>query len=222
MKSTQGEERPRAGPQLDLLASRVSESEIRRLFDGYLSVMNSIQTRSVELPPGEYAIYSGKNAEGRYEVLYSASALLAPQKTWAPSQAEVAFHTAIFQAVADSGAAGAAVKSEFDETADKALFGRILARRWQMLVLQSISRSRDQIAWIHATIRLGTTRAEVEVILASHNLRFATDERIPQVRFRLADPFAAGGPGIAVNFSFDDTGRLVNIRDSDETLFASF
>jgi len=55
-------------PQIDELASRVSEDEIRQLFAAYSRIVYSIETRNTEIPAGQYAAYMGKNAEGRYEV----------------------------------------------------------------------------------------------------------------------------------------------------------
>ena len=204
-------------PSLDAEASTINDAELGELIKGYFAVGAIVEIQHASLPAGQYAVYRGKNATGRYVVVIDdTKAQQASDTGTTPSGMAEDENAAMFSAIVDSGTAGAAWKQRYDQAPDKARFGRMLARAYDLANQRQIAKSRADVAWIHANVPLGSSRERTIALLTSRALHPYTKQKNITIEFGLGSSIACGRD-MAVTLTFDANDRLAKIEDSPES-----
>lgn len=201
-------------PSLDADASKITDAQLAELVKGYFAAGAVIKYETATLPAGQYAVYRGKDASGYYIIATDAGkAQQASDTGTTPSGMNDDTFAAVFSAVVDSGLAGTEWKQRYDAAPDKARFGQMLARAYDLANERQIAKSRADVAWIHANVPLGSSRDQTIALLKSRGLRpYATAKNIT-MDFGLGSSMVCGRD-MAVTLTFDSNDRLVKIADS--------
>lgn len=196
---------------LDAEAAKVTDDDISLVARGFFTT--PVASRSSSLPAGVFSRYDGRTGLGTYVV--ETSSLLEDYDFYRdrePAGAEDAFYAARFQAIVDSGAAGASLKQRYDQSPDKARFGLVLARAYALLGERTAKQSREQIAWIRSNVSVGMTQDAVDALLLTHKLKMNHTAKSESLEFTISSNFACG-TSIAVIITFDQQQRVSGVEE---------
>ncbi|HTW86221.1 MAG TPA: hypothetical protein VMD91_19270 [Candidatus Sulfotelmatobacter sp.] len=169
-----------------------------------------------DLPANRYCAYRGKDDTERYVIAKNATA-----QQWAtdngvdPAVADDDCLGAFFAAAADSGNPGTRWKSRYDAAPDKAAFADMLGRALALSNDRAAAAAHANVAWIHRTIGLGTSREDVTAALQQHGLRLLLRGDRGTVSLFTGSSIGCGRE-IDVGFTFEH-GRLTGITESPES-----
>jgi hypothetical protein len=207
-------------PSIDAAAAKVSQPDLALVTNGYFSTPAAAQT--ADLPPGVLAKYAGPSSNHNYVAyLVERSAVIDEYQFYTNRTlpgSDDAVMGAFFEAIVDSGAAGPALKSSYDAAADKARFGMILARAFDMQNDRLEKSGRDEVAWIFKTMRPGMARTRVKALLLSRNLKLDDKPLVDVLEFPIHSSIVCN-TAIPIDFTFETDGRLAQIqRQPDRTV----
>ena len=204
-------------PAIDAEAAKITDAELGELVKGYFASGAVVTYESGVLPAGQYAVYRGKDASGHYIILVDQNKARAASDTGTtPSGMNDDTYAAIFSAIVDSGLAGSAWKARYDAAPDKARFGQVLARAYDLANERQIAKSHADVAWIHANIPIGSTREQTIALLTSRGLRPNASAKNVTLEFGLGSSMVCGRD-MSVTLTFDSSDRLTKIEDSPES-----
>ncbi|MBV8580524.1 MAG: hypothetical protein JOZ86_07790 [Candidatus Eremiobacteraeota bacterium] len=213
---------PTPDPSVDEAARAVSDQDLKLATGGLYKTPLSAKT--VRLPSGQWAHYGGRQGDGTY--LIERNSLIDEYEFYTdmvPAGSDDATIGTYFEAFVDSGNAGAALKQQYDNTADKARFGLIFAGAFDMMNDRLEHAARAKIDWILKTIHPGMPRSTVQTTLQSRDMRwpetsselkkYLPDEKPERhvIEFDSNHGFGCG-TYLSVAFTFDANGRLANVE----------
>ena len=211
---------PPADPAIDAAAAKVSERDLALVTNGYIST--PVAAEVAQLPSDVFARYAGPRTKNNYTVyIVDRSSVVDDYAFYTdrtPPGSDDALRGAYFEAILDSGRAGPDLKASYDAAADKARYGLILARAFDMQNDRLEKTGRDQVAWIFRTLHRGMSRERVIALLRSHNLQLDPKPRVDVLEFPINSSIVCG-TSIPVAFTFDIDGRLTQIeQEPDHTV----
>jgi len=170
------------------------------------------------LPGNLYLLYVAKGAGGKPEILESEAGLKMIQQSMDPNipGADIDTYASMFEAAADSGAAGPVWKKRYDAAQDKLRFGQTLALALIMSGDRITAKSRADAAWVHANVKIGVSRAALVSLLATRGLKLQIGRGVDYIELPLGGNIACGS-STGIEFRFDQAGKLATIvqeRDS--------
>lgn len=204
---------PPPDPAVDALAAKVSAQDLELVTNGYVSTPAAAEV--VELPPGVLARYAGPRTKNKYVVYIIERSSTIDEYTFytdrTPPGSDDAVRGAFFEAIVDSGRAGPDLKASYDAAVDKARFGLILARAFDMQNDRLAQSGREQVAWILKTIHAGMSRDRVNALLHPQNLTLDEKPRVDVLEFPIYSSIVCS-TSIPVTFTFDADGRLAKVE----------
>jgi len=206
---------PSPDPIADAAAKNLSDADLSLFIAGYYKLAEAqVNQVQAQLPAGRYAMYERNGAGGRPVIEFDTGKLRELQKQPAdvPGELQVDLFGAYFEAVADTGDAGALWKRRYDAAVDKPTFGHGIARAFLAYNRRQAEKSRSDIAWIHTAISIGSTRDQIAGLLKSRGWQFDGASVFFPTGFNLAC-----GDNAIVTFIFDAHDRLSSIEDSSHT-----
>ena len=200
-------------PAIDALAAKVSAQDLAFVTSGYISTPVAAQT--AELPAGVLARYAGPRIKNKYAVYIVERSSAIDEYSFytnrAPPGSDDAVRGAFFEAIVDSGRGGTDLKASYDAAAEKARFGLVLARAFDMQNDRLEKTGREQVAWILKTIRAGMSRDRVNALLRLQNLKLDEGPRVDVLEFPINSSIVCS-TSIPVQFTFDAAGRLTQVE----------
>lgn len=211
---------PPADPALDLEAAKVPAQDLALVTNGYIST--PVAALTVDLPSGVLARYAGPRTKNKYVVYIVERSPVIDEYTFytdrtAPGSDE-SLQGAFFEAIVDSGRAGPDLKASYDAATDKARYGLILARAFDMQNDRLERSGRDQVAWILRTLHPGMSRERVNELLQTRDLKIDEKPLVDVLEFPIHSSIVCN-TSLAVAFTFDYyDGRLAKVeRQPDRT-----
>lgn len=206
-----------ADPSIDALAAKVSDQDLALVTNGYFSTPAVAQ--DAELPTGVLARYAGPTTKNKYVTYIIDRNSLIDEYTFytdrPPPGSTDAVMGAFFEAIVDSGAAGPDLKASYDAATDKARFGSVLARAFDMQNDRLEKSGRDQVAWIFSTVHAGMTRGRVSALLGSRNVKLDPKPLVDVVEFPIHSSIVCN-TSIPVAFTFDFGGHLAKVEQQPD------
>jgi hypothetical protein len=200
-------------PAIEALAAKVSAQDLALVANGYVST--PVAAELVELPSGVLARYAGPRTKNKYVVYIVERSSTIDEYSFytdrAPPGSEDAVRGAFFEAIVDSGQAGPDLKASYDAAADKARFGLILARAFDMQNDRLERSGREQVAWILKTVHSGMSRDRVNALLRQQNLQLDEKPRVDVLEFPIHSSIVCS-TSIPVQFTFDAGGELTRVE----------
>lgn len=204
---------PPSDAATDALAEKVSAQDLALVTNGYIST--PVAAEVAELPSGVLARYAGPRIKNKYALyIVERSSVIEDYSFYTdrtPPGSDDAVRGAFFEAIVDSGGAGPGLKASYDATADKARFGLVLARAFDMQNDGLEKAAREQIAWILKIVHAGMTRNRVNALLHPRNLKLDEKPRVDVLEFPIHSSIVCS-TSIPVRFTFDADGRLVEVE----------
>jgi len=201
---------------LDAEARAIDPRELGQLIGGSARLPAPLEQIPGNVTPPYYVMYD-RRADGKFVVLTNKTVLERVKYADAPvSGIDDDSFAASLEASADSGAAGPVWKRRFDAAPDKTRFGHVLTRAIVLANQDLAAKAHAGVAWIHATIPLGSSRAMTTALLDRHGLKLSDG---PAARVRFQTGFYFGCPTeMSVSFTFDVADRLTAIQDGPQRL----
>jgi hypothetical protein len=203
-------------PALDAEARAIDPRELSQVIRGIYQLPATLEQVPGDVPPPYYMVYRGR-ADGKFVVLTNKTAIERAKYADAPISGidDDSFATNM-EASADSGAAGPVWKQRFDAAPDKTRFGHVLARAVVLTNQDLAAKAHAGVAWIHATIPLGSSRAQTFALLDRRALKLSKGSSA-YVTF-LTGFYLGCGTEMSVSFTFDVAERLTAIQDGPQRL----
>lgn len=200
---------PAADPSLDADAAKVTQQDLALVTNGVSST--PYVAKETELPAGQLALYAGRQ-KGAFVVERSTAIdEYAFYTDRTPPGSDDALMGALFEAIADSGAAGEEMQARYQSAPDKARFGVVLARAFDLQNDRTEKNARDEIRWIMTRMRPGMSRAQVNGILKTRNLKLEEKSLVDALEFPIHSTIVCG-TSISLDFTFDGGGRLKSVQ----------
>lgn len=200
-------------PVIDAQAAKVSDQDLALVTNAYFSTPVAAET--ADLPRGEIARYAGPR-DDRKMVTYivERGSVIDEYRFYTDRTlpgSDDAVMGAFFEAIVDSGGAGAGLKASYDSATDKARYGLILARAFDMQNDRLEKSGRDEVAWVAKSVRPGMKRSAVNALLRSRNLKIDEKPLVDVLEFPIHSSIVCG-TSIPVAFTFDTDGRLERVE----------
>ncbi|HZZ01152.1 MAG TPA: hypothetical protein VFE36_16440 [Candidatus Baltobacteraceae bacterium] len=200
-------------PPIDAEAATVSDRDLTLVANGYFTTPAAAETTS--LPQGVIARYAGsRNEHNMVTYIVERSSAIDEYRFYTDRTmpgSDDAVMGAFFEAIVDSGAAGSGLKTSYDAATDKARFGFVLARAFDMQNSRLEKSGHDEAAWIVRTVRPGMKRAAVNALLRSRNLKLDEKPLVDVLEFPIHSSIVCS-TSIPVAFTFDTDGRLERVE----------
>ncbi|HKE35832.1 MAG TPA: hypothetical protein VKB39_00270 [Candidatus Baltobacteraceae bacterium] len=202
-----------ADPALDAQADKVTDQDLALVGNGYFSTPVAAET--ADLPSGVIARYAGpRDSHKMVTYIVERGAIVDEYRFYTDRTlpgSDDAVMGAFFEAIVDSGGAGSGLKASYDAATDKARFGLILARAFDMQNDRLEKAGRDEVAWVMKSVHPGMNRAAVNALLRSRNLKIDQKPLVDVLEFPIHSSIVCG-TSIPVAFTFDTDGRLERVE----------
>lgn len=200
-------------PAIDALAAKVSAEDLALVTNGYVST--PVAAEVAELPSGILARYAGPRTKNKYVVYIVERSPAIDEYSFytdrTPPGSDDALRGAFFEAIVDSGRAGPDLKASYDAATDKARFGLVLARAFDMQNDRLEKTGRERVAWILRTVHAGMSRDRVNALLRPQNLKLDESPRVDILEFPIHSSIVCS-TSIPVRFTFSADGRLTEVE----------